>query len=114
MCAAVAITSVTASAQSITVETDVTGGVSTENVRAGSAQARIFGATASDWRFFSELSLGGSTGQPSDAFNAAYPYDRRLRPMELYVEKTLRPGRYIAGGRGGRHRTPVRSYTRGD
>jgi hypothetical protein len=113
-CAAIVLTSAGASAQSLTTEVDVTGGVSSENVRAGSMQARVFGASASDWRFFSEVTLGGTSGHESDAFNAAYPYDGRLRPMELFVEKTFHPGRYLAGFRGGRYRTPFGISTRGE
>lgn len=103
-----------ASAQSITAEADVTAGASTENVRSGSTQARLFGATASDWRFLTELSVGGTAGHQSDAFSAAYPYDRRVRAMELFVEKTFHQGNYIAGFRAGRYRTPFGIYTRGE
>jgi hypothetical protein len=102
------------SAQSLTSEAEATAGISTENVRAGSTQLRLFGASASDWRFFSELSLAGTDGHQSDAFSAAYPYDRRVRAMELFVEKTFHTGRYIAGVRGGRYRTPFGIYTRGE
>ena len=69
--AAIAVAAGVASAQSITAEADLTAGVSTENVRAGSTQARLFGATASDWRFLTEVSLAATSGHPSDAFNAA-------------------------------------------
>jgi hypothetical protein len=112
--AAIVLAAGVASAQSITAEADVTAGVSTENVRAGSTQARLFGATASDWRFLTEVSVGGTAGHQSDAFSAAYPYDRRVRAMELFVEKTFHPGPYIAGFRAGRYRTPFGIYTRGE
>jgi len=112
--AAILFTAVAASAQSITAEADATAGVSTENVRAGSTQVRLFGATASDWRFLTEISAGGTRGHDSDAFSAAYPYDQRLRAMELFVEKTFHPRTYIAGFRAGRYRTPFGIYTRGE
>jgi hypothetical protein len=103
-----------ATAQSITLEADLSAGVSTENVRAAAVQGRVFGATPSDWRFFAEATFGEAAGQPSDAFNAAYPYDGRLRPMEIYVEKMFRPHRRLLGLRGGRYRTPFGLSLRGD
>ncbi len=112
--AAIAVAAGVASAQSITAEADLTAGVSTENVRAGSTQARLFGATASDWRFLSEISLAATSGHPSDAFNAAYPYNGRLHAMELFVEKTFHRRAYIVGFRAGRYRTPFGIYTRGE
>src|SRR3954454_11148251 len=102
------------SAQSITGEVDVTGGISTENVRAGSTQARVFGATASDWRFFAEATWSGVDGQPSDAFGAAYPYEGRIRPMEVFGEKMFRPRNYLLGVRAGRYRTPFGISSRGE
>jgi hypothetical protein len=101
-------------AQSVTVEADVSAGGSTENVRAAAVQGRVFGASASDWRFFAEATFGGANGQASDAFSAAYPYDRRLRPMEIYGEKMFRPRRRLLGVRGGRYRTPFGISSRGD
>ena len=101
-------------AQSITGEVDVTGGVSTENVRAGSTQGRIFGATASDWRFFAEATWAGVDGQHSDAFGAAYPYEGQIRPMEVFGEKMFRPGNYLLGVRAGRYRTPFGISSRGE
>jgi len=112
--AAILLTARMVCAQSITAEADVTAGASTENVRSGSTQARLFGASASDWRFLTELSVGGTAGHQSDAFSAAYPYDRRVRAMELFVEKTFHQGNYLAGFRAGRYRTPFGIYTRGE
>jgi hypothetical protein len=112
--AVAALWPVTCLAQSVTAETDVTGGASTENVRAGSMQARVFGASASDWRFFAEATWGGVDNSGSDAFGAAYPYDRRIRPMEIYGEKMFRPGNYLLGIRAGRYRTPFGISSRGD
>jgi hypothetical protein len=112
--AGITLGSAPAIAQSVTVEADVSAGVSTENVRAGAVQGRLFGASASDWRFFVEATLGGVDGQESDAFSSAYPYDRRLRPMEIYVEKMFRPRDRLLGVRGGRYRTPFGISSRGD
>jgi hypothetical protein len=112
--ASACLTSAPAIAQSVTVEADLSAGVSTENLRAGAVQGRLFGASASDWRFFVEATFAGVDGQQSDAFSSAYPYDRRLRPMEIYVEKMFRPRNQLLGVRGGRYRTPFGLSSRGD
>ncbi len=109
-----ALASAPAAAQSITAEADATAGTSTENVRVLATQARIFGGTASDWRFFAEATWAGSLGQESDAFAAAYPYEGGVRPMEVYGEKLFRPGGYLFGLRAGRYRTPFGLSSRGD
>lgn len=101
-------------AQSITTEAAVTVGRSTETVNAAAAQVRLFGTIASDWRYFAEGAWGLVSGPPSDAFGAAYPYDRRLRPMDAYVEKTVRPGGWLFGVRAGHYRTPFGISGRGD
>jgi hypothetical protein len=100
--------------QSLNGEVDVSAGASTENVRAGSMQARVFGASASDWRFVAEVNIGGADGPPSDAFNGAYPYDRRLRFVEAYGEKMFRPRNFLLGLRAGRYRTPFGISNRSD
>lgn len=110
---AVMLASAPALAQSVTAETDLSAGVSTENIRAGAVQVRLFGASASDWRFFAEATLSAVDG-PADAFSAAYPYDGRLRPMEIYVEKMFRPRNQLLGIRGGRYRTPFGISSRSD
>jgi hypothetical protein len=53
-------------------------------------------------------------GQDSDAFGAAYPYDGRIRPMEINAEKMFRPRNYLLGFRAGRYRTPFGISSRGD
>jgi hypothetical protein len=111
---AAALTAASAAAQSLTTEVDVSAGASTEDVRAGSAQARVFGASASDWRFFAEATWAGVNGNESDAFGAAYPYDGRIRPMEVFGEKMFRPANRLLGIRGGRYRTPFGISSRGD
>ena len=106
----------TASAQAVTTETDVTVGRSSDGTTGAAAQARVFGASRSDWRFFFETSWGlVDGGKYSDAFSSAYPYDRRLRPMEMYLEKTNHSasGR-VFGVRTGRYRTPFGISGRSD
>ena len=96
-----------ARAQSVSSEVDLTIGASTDETTASSVQARLFGASASDWRFYLEGSWAQTAGEhPSDVFASSYPYDGQLRPMELYGEKTRRAGRALIGVRAGRYRTP--------
>jgi hypothetical protein len=102
------------SAQTATTELDVTIGHSTEHVQAASSQLRIFGDVGAGWHYFAEGSWARQFGPLSDAFGAAYPYDRRLRPSEMYVEKTWQAGALIAGVRAGRYRTPFGISGRGD
>jgi hypothetical protein len=109
-----ALAAAPAAAQSVTTEVDVSAGASTENVRAGSTQLRLFGANASDWRFFAEATWAGVDGQDSDAFAAAYPYDGGVRPMEIFGERMFRPRGYLLGVRAGRYRTPFGISSRGD
>lgn len=96
------------------VETDVSAGHSTEGVTAGGFQIRLFGANKKDWRFFLEAAVGSTTRPASDAFGAAYPYDRTLRPMETYLEKMFTSGASLVGIKAGRYRTPFGIYGRSD
>ncbi len=95
-------------------ELDVTVGHSTEGVNAAGSQLRIFGEGPADWRFYVEGTWADVWGPQSDAFGSAYPYNHRIRPMEVYAEKTMRRGPYIAGVRLGRYRTPFGIYSRSD
>jgi hypothetical protein len=96
------------------VEADVSAGHSTEGATAGGAQIRLFGANRHDWRVFLEAAVGATTDINSDAFGAAYPYDRTLRAMETYVEKMFTPGGSLVGIKAGRYRTPFGIYGRSD
>jgi hypothetical protein len=98
----------------VTTEVDLTVGGSTEDVRAAGSQVRLFGALPRDWRFYAEASWADTWGEHSDAFGSAYPYNRRVRPMELYVEKTTATSRAIWGLRAGRYRAPFGLYGRSD
>jgi hypothetical protein len=55
---------------------------------------------------FAEGAFATVAGPASDAFGAAYPYERRLHVMDAYVERTLTERRALVGVRGGRFRTP--------
>jgi hypothetical protein len=99
---------------SLTTEVDLTVGRSSEGITIAAAQARLFGSTSSDWRFFLEGAANAVTASESDAFGAAYPYSHRARPMEAYVEKISRPGGLLLGVRGGRYRTPFGISGRSD
>ena len=101
-------------AQSATTELDVTVGQSSEAVRAAASQVRIFGDAVAGWQYYVEGAWAEVWGKRSDAFSGAYPYDKRIHPIELYGEKTIVSGPYIAGVRVGRYRTPFGIYGRGD
>jgi hypothetical protein len=103
-----------ASAQSATTELDVTVGHSTDQVQAASSQVRIFGDVVADWRYYLEGTWAQTWGPTSDAFGSAYPYDKRIHPMEMYGERTSQFGAYLAGVRLGRYRTPFGLYNRSD
>ena len=98
----------------VTAEVDVTVGQSTEDVRAAGTQARIFGTLPGDWRFYGEATWADTWGERSDAFGSAYPYNRRVRPMELFVEKTVTRPRAMWGTRIGRYRAPFGLSNRSD
>ena len=101
------LASVEAHAQSLAAEVDVTAGLSTEDVRAGAVQARVFGEALAGVRFYLDGTWTEVSGRSSDAFGAAYPYGADTpRPMEAYVERTFRPRGWLAGARVGRYRTP--------
>jgi len=95
-------------------EVSIAGGASTEKVAAAATQIRIFGEVAPDFRFFVEGAWASRSGNPSDAFGAAYPYDKRVRAIEVYGEKIFRRETRLAGARAGRYRTPFGIYGRGD
>jgi hypothetical protein len=106
---------VSAQSADLTTEVDLTVGQSTDDVRAAGTQARIFGALPRDWRFYAEATWADTWGdEHSDAFGSAYPYNRRVRPMELFVEKTVTSARSLWGTRLGRYRAPFGLSSRGD
>jgi hypothetical protein len=98
----------------VAAEVDVTVGRSTEDVSAAGTQLRVFGALAREWRFYAEATWADTWGEHSDAFGAAYPYNPRVRPMELYVERTSTSSRALWGTRIGRYRAPFGLYGRSD
>ena len=99
----------------LTTEVDITVGRSTEEgVRAASTQLRAFGTLPRAWRFYTEASWADQWGEPSDAFGSAYPYNDRVRPVELYVERTATSPRTLWGTRVGRYRAPFGLYNRSD
>jgi hypothetical protein len=101
-------------AQTALTEVDVTVGHSTEHVQAAASQVRIFGEAVAGWRFYLEGTWAEAWGPKSDVFGSAYPYDKRIHPMEVYGEKTFQSGPYMAGVRVGRYRTPFGIYSRSD
>jgi hypothetical protein len=101
-------------AQSVVTEVDTTGGYSTEGVKAAGTQFRIFGDAVGGWRFFAEGTWADVWGPESDAFGSAYPYSDRIRPMEIFGEKTVTHSGFLIGTRVGRYRTPFGISGRSD
>lgn len=102
------------SGQSLTAEADLSAGYSSQDVRVASTQIRAFGDAIRGLQFFAEVAVAGSSGEETDAFSGAYPYEGGLRVIEAYVEHPIRAGRLVGGLRGGRFRTPFGIYNRGD
>jgi hypothetical protein len=102
------------SAQAVTTEVDLNGGLSSQDVAAAATQVRVFGETGPRIQFFVEASLAAEHGPETDAFSAAYPYATGVHLMEAYGERVFQPGRLIAGVRAGRFRTPFGIYGRSD
>jgi hypothetical protein len=104
-----------AAAQGVTAEADITAGRSTEGVNAAGTQLRLFGAVAHEWRMWAEVTWAGNfRNRKSDAFGAAYPYDRAVRPMEVFVERALPKVERLATIRIGRYRDPFGISGRSD
>jgi hypothetical protein len=101
-------------AQEAAAELSITGGASTENVEVAATQLSVFGDIARDLRFYVEGAWGSRSGTGTDAFGAAYPYDRRVRAIEVYGEKVFRRNTLLAGLRAGRYRTPFGIHARSD
>jgi hypothetical protein len=95
-------------AQSRVTEVDVTVGRSTDGASSAAVQTRFSGISRSEWRVYLEAAWGIVRGSDSDAFSAPYPYNNRVRPMEMYVEKMRRTGggKSFVALRTGRYRTP--------
>jgi hypothetical protein len=103
-----------ASAQTAIAEFDATAGVSSEDVEAAATQLRIFGEGPAKWRYYVEGTWADVRGPESDAFGSAFPYNHRIRPMEVFVEKTVTRQRFLVGTRLGRYRTPFGLSSRSD
>jgi hypothetical protein len=114
VCLAALVTPALAAAQAASAELSVTGGASTGDVAAAAAQVAVFGEVATDLRFYAETAWARRSRRRTDAFGAAYPYDDRVRPIEVYGEKIFRGKTLLAGIRAGRYRTPFGIHARSD
>ena len=96
-----------ARSQPVTVEVAQSGGYSTEEIAAVATQGRVFGElTPARVRFNVEAAWGRRSGEGSDVFGAAYPYEGPVEVIEAYGERTFLPGRALFGVKAGRYRTP--------
>jgi hypothetical protein len=112
MCVAAGVRPV--AAQAPAAELSITGGASSEHVEVVSTQVSVFGDIAQDFRFYAEAAWGSRSGGGTDAFGGAYPYDSRVRPIEVYAERVFRRKTLLAGVRAGRYRTPFGIHSRSD
>jgi hypothetical protein len=104
----------TAHAQSFTSELSVVTGGSSEEIAILGTQARLFGELESEIRVYVEGAWATRSEGETDAFGGAYPYGGRLQLVEAYAERVVHRGRWLAGARLGRYRTPFGIYSRGD
>lgn len=102
---ALSVCATPAGAQTTAVEVQQSVGASTESVSGAATQLRVFGEPATGIRFEIEGALGVRSGQESDVFGAAYPYEGR-HLIEAYVEYVIPAGHMVRSIRGGRYRMP--------
>jgi hypothetical protein len=100
--------------QSVSAELAQTGGYSSEGNGAAASQVRIFGEAALGLRFNVESAWARRSGDETDAFGAAYPYDGRVQLIEAYGDRMFRPGGALLAVRAGRFRTPFGIYSGSD
>jgi hypothetical protein len=103
-----------AHSQSVSAELAQTGGYSSQGNGAAASQVRIFGEAPLGVRFNFENAWATRSGDTTDAFGAAYPYDRRVQVIEAYGDRMFRPAGALLAIRGGRFRTPFGIYSGSD
>jgi hypothetical protein len=100
--------------QSVSAELAQTGGYSSEGNGVAATQAHVFGDAGLGVRFNLEGAWATRSGEETDAFGAAYPYDGRVQLIEAYADRMFRPGGALLAIRGGRFRTPFGIYSGSD
>jgi hypothetical protein len=125
----VAATAVSADAQTVSAELDLTAGYSGEEIKAAASQLRLFGDAPAGIRYFAEASWGGRWAgddsvvggalvgvdpMGSDVFGAAYPYKKKLQLMEMYAVRDFGPRGAVLRVQVGQFRMPFGIYSRGD
>ena len=115
-------------AQTASVELDLTGGYSGEEIRAAATQLRAFGDLdrRTKVQYFGEVAWGqrwsgeemeglalfGADPMGSDVFGAAYSYRKKVQVIEAYAERTFRPRGALLSVRAGQYRSPFGIYDR--
>jgi hypothetical protein len=101
-------------AQTVAVQAQQTVGTSTERIGAGATQVRLLGELRDGLRLDVEAAWGTRSGDGSDVFGTAYPYDDRVQVIEAVVEY-VRPGaRGVRAVKAGRYRPPFGIAAAGD
>jgi hypothetical protein len=103
-----------AHSQSVSGELALTGGYSSGGQAAAATQARVFGDALFGVRFNLEGAWAVRSGDETDAFSAAYPYEGRFQFIEAYGDRMFRPGGALVAIRAGRFRTPFGIYSGSD
>jgi hypothetical protein len=106
---------ISSAAQSLTSELDATSGYSTDDhTGVAAVQVRTFGEFKPQLQFFVEGTWARRSGDTTDTFNAAYPYNGRAQFSEAYAERSFQHGSLTGSVRGGQYRTPFGIYSRAD
>lgn len=95
-----------AQAQTAAIELVQSAGASSEGIAAAGTQVRASGEAVRGLRLSAELAWGTRSRDGSDVFGTAYPYDRALRPVEIWADYAPEPGTGVRAIRAGRYRTP--------
>lgn len=106
LCGAAVLLSSHAYGQSVSAEAAQTGGYSSSGNAAAATQLRIFGDAALGVTFNLETAWAVRSGDATDAFGAAYPYDGQVQVIEAYGERMFHPSGALVAVRAGRFRTP--------
>jgi hypothetical protein len=100
--------------QSLSTEAVQTAGYSSDDSGAAATQLRVFGEAIARVSFNVEGAWAVRSGDETDAFGAAYPYENRVQVIEAYGDRTFRRGGSLFAVRAGRFRTPFGIYSGSD
>ncbi len=103
-----------AGGQTIAVQAQQSIGTSSESITAGATQVRLLGDLGRGLRVDVEGAFGARSGEGSDVFGTAYPYDGQVQLIEAYAEVARPEARGVRAIKAGRYRTPFGIWAAGD